>query len=114
MYSREPESRWSGCGYPGRQRPKPTALTPSRTAQGSHAVTVIDTHVTVQRDPAGLAPSEAASDLDSALQDGATPQGSPVLQGGVGAKERILVTANRLFYHEGIRAVGVDRLISES
>lgn len=30
------------------------------------------------------------------------------------AKRRILETANRLFYDEGIRAVGIDRLISES
>lgn len=30
------------------------------------------------------------------------------------AKRRILETANRLFYLEGIRAVGIDRLISES
>ncbi len=30
------------------------------------------------------------------------------------AKQRILDTADRLFYEEGIRAVGVDRLISES
>lgn len=30
------------------------------------------------------------------------------------AKQRILETANRLFYEEGIRAVGIDRLISES
>ncbi len=34
--------------------------------------------------------------------------------GGPGAKDRILTTANKLFYHEGIRAVGVDRLINES
>lgn len=34
--------------------------------------------------------------------------------GGSGAKRRILDTANRLFYEEGIRSVGVDRLISES
>src|SRR5690554_4670946 len=37
-----------------------------------------------------------------------------VAPGGVGAKDRIMATANELFYHEGIRAVGVDRLISES
>jgi AcrR family transcriptional regulator len=30
------------------------------------------------------------------------------------AKRRILETANRLFYGEGIRSVGIDRLISES
>src|ERR1700712_5339901 len=31
-----------------------------------------------------------------------------------GAKLRILETADRLFYGEGIRNVGIDRLISES
>ncbi len=30
------------------------------------------------------------------------------------AKRRILETANRLFYSDGIRSVGIDRLISES
>lgn len=30
------------------------------------------------------------------------------------AKRRILETANRLFYEDGIRSVGIDRLISES
>ncbi|MFM9919794.1 TetR/AcrR family transcriptional regulator [Lacisediminihabitans sp. H27-G8] len=30
------------------------------------------------------------------------------------AKRRILETANRLFYDDGIRSVGIDRLISES
>jgi AcrR family transcriptional regulator len=30
------------------------------------------------------------------------------------AKRRILETANTLFYDEGIRSVGIDRLISES
>ncbi|GAA4669336.1 TetR/AcrR family transcriptional regulator [Frondihabitans cladoniiphilus] len=35
-------------------------------------------------------------------------------QPGPGAKQRVLVTADRLFYDEGIRTVGVDRLISES
>jgi AcrR family transcriptional regulator len=59
-------------------------------------VTVIENARTAQRDPAALPPNTA-------------PVG-----GGPGAKDRILATANRLFYHEGIRAVGVDRLISES
>ncbi len=35
-------------------------------------------------------------------------------QPGPGAKQRVLVTADRLFYDEGIRTVGVDRLIAES
>ncbi|MGA1812944.1 TetR/AcrR family transcriptional regulator [Frondihabitans sp. 4ASC-45] len=35
-------------------------------------------------------------------------------QPGPGAKQRVLTTSDRLFYDEGIRTVGVDRLISES
>jgi AcrR family transcriptional regulator len=38
----------------------------------------------------------------------------PTAQRAPGAKVRILETANRLFYSEGIRTVGIDRLISES
>lgn len=38
----------------------------------------------------------------------------PQLASGPGAKARILSTATRLFYYEGIRAVGIDRLISEA
>lgn len=38
----------------------------------------------------------------------------PVFAPGPGARARILATATRLFYYEGIRAVGIDRLISES
>lgn len=60
-------------------------------------MTVIENARTAQRDPAAALPRTIV------------PQG-----GGPGAKDRILATANRLFYHEGIRAVGVDRLISES
>jgi len=44
--------------------------------------------------------------LGSALPRRSTPPAA--------AKIRILDTADRLFYNEGIRAVGVDRLISES
>lgn len=35
-------------------------------------------------------------------------------QGGRGARQRILDTAARLFYHEGINATGVERLASEA
>jgi AcrR family transcriptional regulator len=35
-------------------------------------------------------------------------------QPGPGAKQRVLTTSDHLFYSEGIRTVGVDRLISES
>jgi AcrR family transcriptional regulator len=38
----------------------------------------------------------------------------PTAQRAPGAKIRILETANVLFYGEGIRTVGIDRLISES
>ena len=33
---------------------------------------------------------------------------------GVGARERILDTAGRLFYRDGIRAVGVDTIVAEA
>ncbi|NYJ31074.1 TetR/AcrR family transcriptional regulator [Galbitalea soli] len=38
----------------------------------------------------------------------------PTAQRAPGAKQRILETADRLFYGDGIRSVGIDRLISES
>lgn len=39
---------------------------------------------------------------------------APVFASGPGARGRILATAMRLFYYEGIRSVGIDRLIAES
>lgn len=62
-------------------------------------MTVLENNVTAQRDPAVITHDAP----DSASQGG-----------GAGAKDRIMATAGDLFYHEGIRAVGVDRLISES
>lgn len=68
-------------------------------------MTVIENDRTAQRDPAS--PGAKPQSL---------PPAAPVVSPahGPGAKERILTTANELFYTEGIRAVGVDRLISES
>lgn len=66
-------------------------------------MTVLANDVTAQRDPAVRG---------SAVPEPAGPDAAP--QGGAGAKDRIMATASELFYHEGIRAVGVDRLISES
>src|SRR3954452_2648383 len=31
-----------------------------------------------------------------------------------GARQRVLETADRLFYQEGVRAVGIDRVIAEA
>lgn len=36
------------------------------------------------------------------------------LQAAAGVRERILLTARDLFYREGLRAIGVDRIVAES
>ena len=52
----------------------------------------------------------------SAVQrlQGPAPLGAGTVPRLPGAKVRVLETADRLFYHEGIRVVGVDRLIAEA
>ncbi len=52
--------------------------------------------------------ASSAGQIGSGAQSGQEPQRGP------GAKVRILETADVLFYTEGIRTVGIDRLISSS
>jgi AcrR family transcriptional regulator len=68
--------------------------------------------VTVEFPPSAVQRSPRPGSLRAA-QLGASGSG-PAHQPGPGAKARVLTTADRLFYDEGIRTVGVDRLISES
>jgi AcrR family transcriptional regulator len=79
-------------------------------------VTVDSPQPAVQRllgpdSPADETPSSTAPDVSPELLPGrpAAPKDTP----RVGAKVRILETAARLFYEEGINSVGVDRLIAE-
>src|ERR1700760_3182680 len=41
-------------------------------------------------------------------------EGRATTRGGRGARQRILDTASRLFYQDGINATGVERLASEA
>lgn len=54
-----------------------------------------------------------AKDEDVA-QPAAPPRRGPPRKGEPTAHERILATATRLFYRDGIRAVGIDTVIAES
>ena len=44
----------------------------------------------------------------------ARPRRGAPAKGEVSARERILATANELFYREGIRAIGVDTIVDRS
>jgi AcrR family transcriptional regulator len=74
-------------------------------------VTVDSPQPTVRRLPGQRLDGQAPSQLNLASPDGSSVPPAP--RSG-GAKVRILETALRLFYEEGIHSVGVDRLISEA
>ncbi|PZE73511.1 TetR/AcrR family transcriptional regulator [Curtobacterium sp. MCBD17_013] len=80
----------------------PRGVATADVAPRSHAVTVDSPQPTVQRLPGPTTPGSSEAPRTSS----ARPTG--------GAKLRILETAARLFYEEGIRGVGVDRLIAEA
>ena len=48
------------------------------------------------------------------MDAGARPRRGAPLKGEVSARERILATANELFYREGVRAIGVDTVVERS
>jgi len=48
------------------------------------------------------------------MEAAARPRRGAPLKGEIGARERILATASELFYHEGIRAIGVDTVVERS
>jgi AcrR family transcriptional regulator len=48
------------------------------------------------------------------MEAGVRPRRGAPPKGEVSARERILATASELFYHEGIRAIGVDTVVERS
>jgi AcrR family transcriptional regulator len=48
------------------------------------------------------------------MKAGARPRRGAPRKGEASARERILATANELFYREGIRAIGVDTVVEQS
>ena len=48
------------------------------------------------------------------METGARPRRGAPPKGEASARERILATANELFYREGIRAIGVDTIVERS
>jgi AcrR family transcriptional regulator len=74
-------------------------------------VSAEDVSASAQRGAEGQAMSTATPARGVSVPTEST---APVFASGPGARGRILATAMRLFYFEGIRAVGIDRLIAES
>jgi AcrR family transcriptional regulator len=54
------------------------------------------------------------ADEKNSASPGASPRRGPPRKGEPTARERILATAGKLFYRDGIRAVGIDTVIAES
>jgi AcrR family transcriptional regulator len=48
------------------------------------------------------------------MEAGVRPRRGAPPKGEISARERILATASELFYHEGIRAIGVDTVVEQS
>jgi AcrR family transcriptional regulator len=48
------------------------------------------------------------------MEAGVRPRRGAPPKGEASARERILATASELFYHEGIRAIGVDTVVEQS
>src|ERR1700722_6199527 len=48
------------------------------------------------------------------MKAGARPRRGAPPKGEASARERILATANELFYREGVRAIGVDTVVERS
>jgi AcrR family transcriptional regulator len=48
------------------------------------------------------------------MQSGDRPRRGAPPKGEVSARERILATASKLFYREGVRAIGVDTVVEQS
>jgi len=52
--------------------------------------------------------------MPATIARAASVGGKPVKTSAIGVRDRLLAAADRLFYREGIRAVGVDRLLAEA
>ncbi len=55
-----------------------------------------------------------SDDMCNSLEAGVRPRRGAPAKGELSARERILATANELFYREGVRAIGVDTVVERS